>query len=394
MLTGVELEWLPYLIGEPSSGVAIEVLQKAIGDLSFPSDSSITFEPGAQVELSSPPSVSVPHLLDGMSRDSKLLFDSLRTSGIGLLAMGLRPWGSGDRYSRSPRYDAMESFFDADGDAGRTMMRDTAALHINIDLPTHCDPDRCWRVIHALAPVLAAAFANSPFRNGALHSSRSQRQANWLVMDPTRCSAAFATGNALADWVTYVLRSRVMLIRTSESDFVPVLADMSFERWLVEGHELGFPDLDDLRYHLTTLFPPVRPRGWLELRMIDALPAPWWRVATLVTSTLLSDEAAFSVAERATERTAGLSLEAAQAGLNHPVLAAAARRCFNAALSALDRCGLASTSEVQAFSERFVEQGRTPADERVARWQTDGSYLLDEDQLPVMFDRAREASWS
>jgi glutamate--cysteine ligase len=288
----------------------------------------------------------------------------------------------------------MESFFDADGDAGRTMMRDTAALHINIDLPTHCDPDRCWRVIHALAPVLAAAFANSPFRNGALHSYRSQRQANWLVMDPTRCAAAFATGNALADWVTYVLRSRVMLIRTGESDFVPVLADMSFERWLVEGHELGFPDLDDLRYHLTTLFPPVRPRGWLELRMIDALPAPWWRVATLVTSTLLSDAAAFSVAERATERTAGLSLEAAQAGLSHPSLAAAARRCFDAALSALDRCGLASTSEVQAFSERFVEQGRTPADERVARWQTDGSYLLNEDQAPVMFDRAREASWS
>jgi glutamate--cysteine ligase len=152
--------------------------------------------------------------------------------------------------------------------------------------------------------------------------------------------------------------------------------------------------LDDLRYHLTTLFPPVRPRGWLELRMIDALPASWWRVATLVTSTLLSDEAAFSVAERATERTAGLSLEAAQAGLNHPGLAAAARRCFDAALSALERYGLASTSEVQAFSERFVEQGRTPADERVARWQTEGSYLLDEDQLPVMFDRAREASWS
>jgi glutamate--cysteine ligase len=314
--------------------------------------------------------------------------------GIGLLAMRLRPWGSGGRHSRSPRYEAMEAFFDSDGVAGRTMMRDTAALHVNIDLPNHCDADRCWRVLHALAPVLAAAFANSPFRNGALHTFRSQRQANWLMMDPTRCSAAFVTGNALLDWTTYVLRSRVMLIQTGEHGCVPVLADMSFERWLVEGHELGFPDVDDLRYHMTTLFPPVRPRGWLELRMIDALPAPWWRVATLVISTLLSDEVAFSTAERATERTAALSLEAAQAGLSHPDLAIAARSCFDAALSALDRSGLAPTNEVQAFSERFVEQGRTPADERVARWQTEGSYLLDEDQLPIMSDREREASWS
>ena len=51
-----------------------------------------------------------------------------------------------------------------------------------------------------------------------------------------------------------------------------MLAPLTFAEWIEDGHELGWPTLDDLDYHLTTLFPPVRPRGWLELRMIDALP--------------------------------------------------------------------------------------------------------------------------
>ena len=59
--------------------------------------------------------------------------------------------------------------------------------------------------------------------------------------------------------------------------------------WVEAGHPLGFPTADDLAYHLTTLFPPVRPKGWLELRMIDALPDPWWRVPVAVAAAWIDD---------------------------------------------------------------------------------------------------------
>jgi glutamate--cysteine ligase len=287
----------------------------------------------------------------------------------------------------------MESFFDSGGSAGRVMMRDTAALQINIDLPDHCSTDRSWRMMHGLGPVLAAAFANSPFQHGRPTGCQTRRLANWLLMDPTRCSSAFETGCAETDWINYVLRSRVMLIRTNDGQHVPVLEHMSFERWMAQGHELGFPDAGDLRYHLSTLFPPVRPRGWFELRAIDAVPTPWWQVATLITWALLIDEEAFSTAERVTASTSNLWAEAARLGLSHPPLQIAARRCFEAGLAALDRAGLASTDAVHAFADRFVNRARSPADERLSRWETEGSFFLDEDVPPVTPGRTLEAMW-
>ena len=63
-------------------------------------------------------------------------------------------------------------------------------------------------------------------------------------------------------------------------------SDCPFSAWISDGHALGRPTVDDLDYHLTTLFPPVRPGGWLELRYLDALPDPWWRVAAAVVTAL------------------------------------------------------------------------------------------------------------
>ena len=96
------------------------------------------------------------------------------------------------------------------------------------------------------------------------------------------------------EWLRYALDARVMMIRATPDRFVPIdgplgSGQLTFAAWMQRGHELGWPTLDDFEYHLTTLFPPVRPRGWLELRMIDALPDPWWRVAAAVTTALLED---------------------------------------------------------------------------------------------------------
>jgi glutamate--cysteine ligase len=174
----------------------------------------------------------------------------------------------------------------------------------------------------------------------------------------------------------YALDARVMMIRVTPDRFVPIdgplgSGPLTFAAWMERGHELGWPTLDDFEYHLTTLFPPVRPRGWLELRMIDALPDPWWQVAAAVTTALLEDADAGAEALEAVSappRGTGVAdhwRSAARHGLADPALGAAARRVFPAALGALGRLGVdqATVAAAEAFHERFVARGRCPADE-------------------------------
>jgi glutamate--cysteine ligase len=154
-----------------------------------------------------------------------------------------------------------------------------------------------------------------------------------------------------------VLDAPVMLIRVSEDDFRPMPSVRPFRSWVTDGDRLGFPTEDDLAYHVTTLFPPVRCRGWLELRMLDALPSPWWAVATAVAWAVLEDPA---VARYASAGSEDLWLEAARDGLANPFLARAASRCFAAAVEALDGDLSAAVAE---YAERFVARGRCPADD-------------------------------
>ncbi len=117
---------------------------------------------------------------------------------------------------------------------------------------------------------------------------------------------------------------------------------MRFGEWLAEGHELGFPTIEDFSYHLTTLFPPVRPKGWLELRMFDALPSPAWEVAVAVTCILLSDHALADDISDAVTGTERLWVDAAQLGLGHPDLARSASRLFALAGEALAAAGVST----------------------------------------------------
>ena len=169
-----------------------------------------------------------------------------------------------------------------------------------------------------------------------------------------------------------------MLVRVSADRFEPVLEHLTFGEWMARGHELGWPTEPDFAYHLTTLFPPVRLRGWLELRMVDALPDPWWRVPGAIVTALLDDGAAAEEAARASVPAAGLWHEAARLGLSHPRLAESARRCFTAALDALPRLGAdVDTHDACAdYVERFVLRGRCPADDVLDAWVREGPASL------------------
>jgi glutamate--cysteine ligase len=180
------------------------------------------------------------------------------------------------------------------------------------------------------------------------------------------------------EWLAYTLAARVMMIRVTPGRIVALdgplgSGPLTFGAWMHRGHELGWPTLDDFDYHLTTLFPPVRPRGWLELRMIDSLPDPGWRVAAAVATALLDDGEAGAVALEAVSAPPGGTgvadhwRSAARHGLADPALRAAAQRVFPAALDALGRLGADgdTVAAAEAFYERFVARGRCPADDPV-----------------------------
>jgi len=137
------------------------------------------------------------------------------------------------------------------------------------------------------------------------------------------------------------------------------------------GLRLRAPTTEDLAYHLSTLFPPVRPRGHFELRMIDAQPGDGWVVPLAVTSALLSDaragDAAMAAAQRLWAGDAGGDpwLTAARCGPADKRIARAIRDCFAAAREALVRHAESAPilAAVDAFIERYVSKNRCPADD-------------------------------
>jgi glutamate--cysteine ligase len=375
---GAEVEWLTRPAGDPAGAVDFLRLRRAVEALTaggLPEGGRVTFEPGGQLELSSAPQPGPGEACQAVAADLAVLRQGLTEAGFTLSGLGLDPFRPPRRVLDTPRYAAMEAYLDAQGPAGRTMMAATAAIQVNVDLGP--DPAATWRLAHRLGPVLAAAFANSPLANRQPTGWRSTRLANWFAIDPTRTGPVEAAGalatNPGAAWARYALAARVMLVRLSPDDFRPTPRPKSFASWLVEGGEWGWPTLDDLDYHLTTLFPPVRPKGWLELRMVDALPEPWWRVPVAVAAALMGDAEAAEEAGRATAPVAGCWREAARDGLTHPGLARAARICFAAALPALGRVDAdeETVATVASYTDRFVDRARCPADEVLAVWGND-----------------------
>ena len=279
---------------------------------------------------------------------------------------------------RSPRYDAMEAFFDTNGSAGRTMMRSTASLQVNLDLGEGAEIERRWRAAHDLGPMLAAAFANSPFGTDGPSGSRSTRLDVWSDIDPGRTTPAGVddTSRCADAWADYALAADVMLVRKDDTHHHAQLTPLAFGDWVEHGHRLGWPTIDDLEYHLTTLFPPVRPRGWLELRMLDALPTPAWRVASAVSAVLIQDQSLDDVV-RSIAPTRTRWSEAARDALSDAPLGQAACSCFAAALDALpsagaDTCTLTATED---YIEHYVARGRCPADDLLDQWHSSADPL-------------------
>ncbi|MFI6600580.1 ergothioneine biosynthesis glutamate--cysteine ligase EgtA [Nonomuraea sp. NPDC050536] len=352
---GVELEFLVFDSAAAASHIPVARVERALPAL--PGGSRVTFEPGGQLELSSP-ARTLPEALAGLADDMAAVRAGLRAAGLTLAGVGLDPVRPPRRQLRQPRYDAMAEFLGVP--YGALMMCSTASIQVNLDLGER--PEKRWERAHVLGPVLMAAFANSPLSGGRPCGWMSGRQDVWDHLDRTRTSPVPASGDPAADWAEYLLDARLMLVREDEDRYRPVRDGSTFRDWLTAGGERR-PTAADLAYHATTLFPPVRPRGWLEIRYLDAQHPAAWPVCVAVTHALITDDRAADAALAAAEPYRELWTAAARCGLADPRLRQAAETCFRAALEALPSLGVGPglVGEVAAFADRHVTSGRSPA---------------------------------
>ena len=350
--------------------------------------SRVTLEPGGQVELSGPPFADVVDAVQALRGDRMSVTGALAAEDLGLASLGTDPFRPPHRVHRGPRYAAMEEHFRAVGcgAAGAAMMTSTASLQVNLE----AGPPDGWAarvaLAHQLGPVLVAVSACSPLLAGRVTGWRSSRQRVWGDLDQARCGPLLGGTDPADEWANYALAAPVMLVRAPNTgDAVPVRGRTSFADWITGAVPLGGrrPTTSDLDYHLTTLFPPVRLRGYLEIRYLDAAPEPWWPALAAVTATLLDEPAAAERAAEATAPVAGRWDRAARMGLADPALHAAARRCLAAAL---DHVPAGLRAEVAALAA-LVDRGASPGDAvlRTARREGPAAALLTAVQHPKGF---------
>ncbi len=213
---------------------------------------------------------------------------------------------------------------------------------------------------------MADAPAARPAR--ADRRRRAGRRPRPARPDPARTAPPAAADVVGADpaaaWARRVLHTPVLCVRGGDAGWL-VPRGVTFADWIGGALPARRPTLDDLDYHVSTLFPPVRPRGHLEVRYVDAQPGRRWALPVAVLAGLLSDRRVTDLAREACEPTAARWVSAARHGLAGRVLARAAARVFELARSR--RAALAApdwvTADLDDMIERQVLRGRCPADD-------------------------------
>lgn len=346
-LVGAELEWFTRTTEthDPAGRPDVLRLAAALGDHAprtvspasparpLTSGSYVSVEPGGQIELSSTPFDSVAELCDALSADERELRGLLAAQGIRVIA------GAGDasraphRILASDRYRSMESAFALRGIWGSLMMCNTAAVQVAFDAGV--DPDHAvsrWTRLHTIGPAMTAAFACSPRLHGADDEHwASQRMRAWLGTDRTRIPPHAQTIEDYADWVLSV---PLLCVRCADGTWFAPSAGATFADWM-DGHlddAVGRrPDADDLAYHVTTVFPMVRPQGHLEVRYLDGQPDGLWRVPIAAVAALMSDDAVGAEVDAIAGPTADAWVRGARRGLFDPELRSTAARLLTLA---------------------------------------------------------------
>lgn len=264
--------WQPILEGENIIGLS-------------QNGASLSLEPGGQFELSGAPLRTVHETCTEVNTHQRQVREVAGEIGAGVIGLGYAPTWSLDEVPQMPkgRYDIMRRYMPKVGGYGLEMMFRTCTVQVNLDFSSEADMVKKFRVGLALQPVATALFANSPFREGRPNGFLSLRSQVWTDVDNARAGMlpfVFEDGMGFERYVDYAL-SVPMYFVYRDGKYIDV-AGKCFRDFLdgripeLKGIE---PTMADWADHLTTIFPEVRLKKFLEMRGADS--GTWRRICGL-----------------------------------------------------------------------------------------------------------------
>jgi glutamate--cysteine ligase len=246
---------------------------------------SVTLEPAGQLELSGAPVSTIHETCCEVERhltEVRTVADEL---GLGFLGMGFQPKWRRDEMPWMPkgRYKIMREYMPKRGNLGLDMMTRTCTVQVNLDFASEADMVRKFRVSLALQPIATALFADSPFTEGKPNGFLSFRSQVWSDTDPDRTGMlgfVFEDGFGYERYVDYLLDVPMYFVYR-DGKYIDA-SGQSFRAFLdgklpaLPGEQ---PTLKDWADHMTTAFPEVRLKRFLEMRGADG--GPWNRLCAL-----------------------------------------------------------------------------------------------------------------
>jgi glutamate--cysteine ligase len=292
------LEGMQHLLGwEP-----ITEDDNIIGLFDVTGGGAISLEPGGQFELSGAPVETVHQTSAEVMAHLAQVKEIARPLGIGFLGIGMTPNWSRAEIPTMPkgRYRIMTDYMPKVGKLGLDMMYRTCTVQTNLDYSSEADMVKKLRVSLALQPVATAMFANSPFTEGKPNGFLSFRSEIWRDTDADRSGMlpwAFEPGMGFERWVDYALDVPMYFIKRGDR-YVDV-SGQSF-RDLMAGKLPGMPGeratISDWANHISTIFPEVRLKRYLEMRGSDSGPWRWLPALPAYWVGLLYDDDALAAA--------------------------------------------------------------------------------------------------
>ena len=248
-------------------------------------DCHITLEPGGQLELAGAPLYTIHETCDEIHTHLRQVKEVAADMNVGLIGLGFQPkWSRAESpWMPKERYEIMGNYMPKVGNLGLDMMLRTSTVQVNIDYGSESDMIKKFRVGLALQPIATALFANSPFTEGKPNGFVSYRSQIWTDTDPDRCGMldwVFEDEMGFERYKDFALDVPMYFVYR-DGHYIDA-AGQSFRDFMagklpaLPGERPVMSDWDD---HLTTLFPEVRLKRFMEMRGADG--GPWRRLCAL-----------------------------------------------------------------------------------------------------------------
>ena len=346
-----------------------------------PAGTKITVEPGGQIELSDAPRKSLLEAHNSFQAYLKLLKNAVSGFDGRLLFQGVQPVHSLEKLPFFPkkRYRIMFKHMLKTGTLGQWMMKGSSGVQVSIDYASIEDLQRKFIFLNRLSPFLTALFANSPMIAGSFSGFLSYRSHIWENTDNSRCGLPeiFLSSNfCLEDYINWALKTAPYHLM-HESKVVQT-TDWNFKQ-LLEGKH---PELKitpkDWEDHLGMLFPDIRIKNIMEVRVVDSIPPQYTMAVPALIGTLLYNEASFSKVQSLLMDMPqdefnlykkAAAKDALQAEVNQTNFAKIGRQLAEIALQEL---GSKDENWLLPFFEEFTKEGRTPANKTLDQFRECG----------------------